>query len=207
MNISLIHKILFYILFLFLAGCVTGNMQKLPVDKIVLDWKDFYPINFKPNDNCNTFVGGKNNKEYMKQLCFSDIMHAVEDRFYVTVFVTKYDAYTKESKDLHKKFKQKEKSSAVLSELLFQNSKKFCQSNFKNITVNAIQCTPIENNDTDILLVVDYLFSQPEVGYGKILEGYVIKDIPKKTQINVNSSQYKTAVNILKSKDMEKLLH
>lgn len=173
---------------LVLGGCV--GSQKLSPDKVVLDWKDFYPSDLTVFDSCNTFKTNLKDIEYQNKLCFEDKSSLPGDRFYLRAQVTQYDQHSKTWKNLLPSISNSRDK--LISELLYQQSRTVCLGNFQTVGAYGFRCTPVKNNDSDILVVSDYRLERS----GKLVEASVAVSVNRNRPISENTSSYKTAINI-----------
>ena len=173
---------------LVLGGCATN--QELPVDKVVLDWKDFYPTNFSLLDNCNTYKADLKDTQYQKKLCFEDRSSLPGERYYLNVQITQYDQYSGTWNQLLSVLS--EPKTRLASELLYQQSKTVCKSGYETVGANGFRCTPAKYTGDDILVISNYQFTK----YGKLVETTVASSISTDKFIDESSSPYKTALTI-----------
>ena len=172
---------------LFLTGCVTH--KPLPVEKVVLDWKDFEPVKFSPSDDCNTQK--TNSKTYlsMKVLCFTDKSSLADDQFYLKFTETQY---SKKQWSLVPSKLLTDRSN--ISNYLYQSSNSLCKGNYRTVSSYGYTCTPLDDTtNEDILFVHDYR----KRNNGILRESVIIKSIPRNKIINQDDWQYRTAISII----------
>jgi hypothetical protein len=186
---------------LLLSGCATN--QTLPVDKVVLDWKDFYPTSFTAFDSCNTFRTDIKGTKYQKNLCFIDRGSAVEDQYAVNIKIIKYDPYSQYWKDLTSHLSEQEKNqNRVLSDALFRISKTVCKGSYLPIGRHGFRCTPNDSPEQDILIVYNFLKSSS----GQWVEATASHAIEKNKAITESSWQYQTAKRVISQENLKQFL-
>ena len=188
---------------LVLSGCATTEYHPLPVDKVVLDWKDFYPTTFEGvGENCNTFVYGLYGSEYQKRLCLVDSNSPIDDRYGLFVGITKYETHSPVWKNINDKSPAQTRSST-----LFQLSKKTCANNYQPIGNQGFRCTPekpanSKDKDMDILVAYSNLVSSS----GLLIEASILHAIDPEKTITEDSWQYQTAMKIISQESLEEFL-
>lgn len=168
---------------LLLSGCATN--QTLPVDKVVLDWKDFEPVKFSPSDNCNTLNISSKDYPSRKVLCFSEQNTPIGNRFLVRFTET---VYTKKQWSLA--------PSDFLTNrgFLYRDSLSHCKGNYRPVGDYGYTCTPLSDVlGEDILVVHDFR----KKSSGELSECLAYKTVPLGKLITMDDKQYQTAIKIV----------
>ena len=172
---------------LLLTGCATN--QPLPVEKVVLDWKDFEPVQFSPSDDCNTVQNQGSNYVSMKQLCFADRSSLGDDRYFLKF--TEYHYSAKQWAGWPTKLVNNRSS---IPDYLRQSSSTVCKGNYQAVGQYGYTCTPLDDStNEDILLIHNYR----KKGKHRLIESLVVKSIPRNQKIETHDSQYQTALRII----------
>ncbi len=181
-----------------LVGCASlkHEDQDLPVEKVVLDWKDFYPAKFSLIDDCNTLKTGASNNLSMKVLCFADQSSLGDDRFYLKFTEAQFN---KKQWDVIESTIFGGRSD--ISNVLYQGSSSFCSGNYKSVSTYGYTCTP---SDTTINEDVLFVHGYRKKGNGMFSESVILKAIPRDHVITLDDWEYKTAIRII-NESLEKL--
>ena len=186
-----VRSVLLAALGVVLVGCTTleNKDQDLPVEKVVLDWKDFYPTKFSLMDDCNTLH--TKDKTYLSKrtLCFADKSSLGDDQFYLYFTESRYNK------------KQWKYVDSLLSDdgfnvlsYLAQGSNSICKKNYRAVSATSYTCTPMDDSvGNDIL----YVQGHRKMGNGTFVESVVLKSIQRNHVVNKEDWEYKTATRII----------
>ncbi|MCF1437222.1 MAG: hypothetical protein LPD71_00195 [Shewanella sp.] len=171
-----------------ISGCASKpfSPENLYIEKVVLDWKDFYPSNFV--SGCNkvhslTGILKKSNRFcYRTDYRNSDVYSMIVD---VTYFKPSYQLFFNEKdKNIH--------LPKVVNKLINYD----CIDNIKRFHKNAYSCD-LENGN-NMFLVTNYV-----VGNGKVSEARLVLFPEKNTNFD---NEYQTAMRIISNDNLKKFL-
>ena len=170
---------------LVLTGCAGMGSQTVKPEKLVLDWKDFYPADFVTG--CNQASTAKGMFQTVKRQCYRT-HYANSDMYSLIVDVTNFKPEYQISFD----GKDKEK---YLSEMVNNFIQADCASDITKIHHNAYSCHL--SNGSNMFLVTNYV-----VGKGKVAEARLAL-FPDHQQMNDLTNEYQTAMRIISDNNLK----
>lgn len=214
---------------LMLIGCSGMGIQTVKPEKLVLDWKDFYPAVFE--SDCNQWVSmntaQKQRLNSWKRLCYQTSPLLTSDQYNLIVDIYSFDddqqyyfdrAYsdiTKIEKPYEKSFftnlaVKVEKMGMTVAEERGYNAmvdllEKRGLSTSSHGCSNDLQAVSDDalfcpDPDKNVLFAIKYLFSP-----GKVVEARLGVVLDNVSSVNQSSSEYKTAMQILNDKKLQPL--